>query len=165
MAADVDIVERNSSNGTITIKTSLTIRMKNADDSAPDSADPMVIPGAGSDFSFTKWLQLRIGATAPSDKINNFNFYTDGVNDFGVGVNLWAKSAAAFSAPSEPITSSGYGTAHALTVGAPMTLSSTDFSGTSSNVGSLAVLLMEVSATATVGALSTETITFSYDEI
>ena len=164
MAATV-IINEWTSTATQTDKTSGTVRMKNANDPTVDSNDPLVIPTSGSDFSYTKWLQLRITGTPPSDKINNLQFYTDGANGFGTGVNLWAKSAAAFSTPSEPTTSSGYANAFGLTVGGALALSSSDFSGSGTNIGSFVTLLMEVSATATVGALTAETVTFSYDEI
>lgn len=165
MAATVDIVECNVTISGTTSKGSGTVRMKNADDSTVDSNDPLVIPAAGSDFSYTKWLRLRIGDTGASDKINNIKFYTDGASGFGTGVGLWAKSAAAFSAPSEPATSSGYSDAFGYTSGGALALSGADFSGTNTQIGSFLVLLMEVSATATAGALSGETGTFSYDEI
>lgn len=165
MAASVIIAEKIGATGSINDKTSLTIRMKNADNASADSENALVIPAAGQEFSFTKWLRLQITGTPPSDKINNIKFYTDGSSGFGTGVGLWAKSAAAFSAPSEPTTSSGYVDAFGLTSAAPLALSSTDFSGSGTEIGSHVVLLMEVSATATVGALTAETITFSYDEI
>ncbi len=167
MAATVDIYERNGGGAlaSSTAKTSGTIRFKNADNSVVDSVNPMVIPAAGSDWSFEKWLQLRITGTRPTDNISNLKFYTDGVNGFGTGIQVWARSATAFSTPAEPTTSTGLVTAFALTVGGALGLAGGPFSGTSTFVGSMAVLVMEVASTATIGALTPETITFSYDEI
>lgn len=165
MAATVTIVEKTGAPGTETDKTSGTVRFKNADDATVDSNDPLVIPTSGSDFSYEKWLRLKIGATGPSDKINNLKFYTDGASGFGTGVGLWAKTVASYSTPAEPATSSGYTGAFTYTAGGALALSSTDFSATSTQIGSHLVLLMEVSSTATAGALSAETGTFSYDEI
>jgi hypothetical protein len=165
MAADVTIVEKNGAPGTPTDKTSGTVRFKNADDATVDSNNPMVIPTSGADFSYEKWLRLKIGNTAPSDKINNLKFYTDGVSGFGTGISLWAKTVAAYSTPATTTTSTNYTDAFSYTVGGALALSSTDFSATNTEIGSHLVMLMEVSSTATAGALSAETGTFSYDEI
>jgi len=167
MAADVEILEKIGAGGSANDKTAGTIRMKNADDALVDSNNPMVIPVAGSDFSFTKWLRLAIatGGNAPSDNISNIRAYFDGANGFGTGVSLWAKSEAAMSAPTEPATSSGYTDAFGFTSAAPMSLAGGPYSGSGTEMASHFVLLMEVSLTATVGALTAETLTFAYDEI
>lgn len=165
MAASVTIVERTQAGGSETDKTSGQIRFKNADDTTVDSNNPMVIPTAGADWSFEKWLRLNLGATAPSDKIDNINFYSDGANGFGTGVNVWARSISAFSTPAELTTSTGLVDLFGLTSAAPLSISSGTFSSTGTHMGSHVVLAMEVSFEATVGALTAETITFSYDEI
>ena len=168
MAATVDIVERNGSTGTATTKTSGTVRFKNADDAAVDSNDPLVIPGAGADWSYEKWLRLQIGGTGPSDKIDNVQFYTNG-DSYGAAsnVSVWARSSSGFSTPAELTTSTGLTNAFSYTSGASLDLNSvtSPVSGTSTYVGSHVVLSMEVSLSATVGALTGKTITFSYDEI
>jgi len=168
MAATVNIFERNGSGviGSSTAKDSGTVRFKNADDSNVDSNNPLVIPaGAVSDFSFEKWLCLRIGATRPADNISNIRFYTDGTNGFGTGILVWARSAAAFSSPAEITTSTGLTNAFTYTAGGALALAGGPFSGTSTFVGSHVVLSMEVVNTATIGALTPETVTFLYDEI
>ena len=72
MVATVNIIERNGSGSTWTAKDSGTVRFKNANDNQVDAANPLVIPpGATNDWSFEKWLWLRIGATPPSDNISN----------------------------------------------------------------------------------------------
>ena len=60
MAATVQIVEKNGAGGTQTDKTSGTIRFKNADNSTVDTSNPMVKPGAGTDYSFEKWLRFNV---------------------------------------------------------------------------------------------------------
>ncbi len=165
MAASVEIIERIGATGSENDKTSGVIRFKNADNALVDSGDPMVIPAAGADWSFEKWLRLNLTATRPSDKIDNINFYTDGANGFGTGISVWGRSISAFSTPAELTTSTGLTDAFTWTSAAPLAISSGTFSTTGTHMGSHVVLAMEVSLEATVGALSTEPITFSYDEI
>lgn len=166
MAATVDIVERNGAGATWTAKTAGTVRFKNANDSNIDTSNPMVIPsGAVDDWSFEKWLQLRIQGTRPSDNISNAKFYTDGAIGFGTGISVWARSANAFSVPAELTTMTGLVSAETFTSGSPLSLAGGPFSGTSSFVFSNVVLTLQVTSAATVGALTPETITFSYDEI
>lgn len=165
MAATVDIVEKNGAGATATTKTSSTVRFKNADNATVDSANPMVIPTSGTDFSYEKWLRLKIGATPPADKINNIKFYTDGSNGFGIGVSIYGRSAASYSTPAEVTTTTGLTEIWGWTAAAALALSSTDFSGSATEIGSHVVLTMTVASTATVGALTAETVTFTYDEI
>lgn len=163
MVATVQIVEKNGAGGTATDKTSGTIRFKNADNATVDNNNPMVIPGAGSDFSFEKWLRLNV-TVAPSVQISNAKFYTDGANGLGTGVSLWAKAVASYATPTEPANSSGYTNGFSYTSGSALSLGAGPFTGTGEK-GDHAVLLMEVANTATQGQTPSETITFSYDEI
>lgn len=166
MAATVDIIEKNGSTGNATIKTSGTVRFKNADDANVDTNNPLVIPSAGQfDFSYEKWLRLKIGATPPSDRISNIRFYTDGTSGLGTGVDVFGRSAAAFSTPAEVTTTTGLTNIFTWTVGGALVLSSTNFSGSGTEIGSHVVLTMRIADTATVGAMTAETVTFSYDEI
>jgi hypothetical protein len=165
MPATVTIGEKNGAGATYTDKTSGTIRFKNADNVTVDTADPMVIPGAGSDYSFDKWLRLRIGAVAPSVQITNLKFYTDGGNGLGTGVLLWAKAVAAYATPTQPANTSGYTNAFTYTSGSSLALGSGPYSATNTEIGDHAVLMLEVQSTATQGQTPTETLTFSYDEI
>ena len=85
MAATVQIVEKNGTAGTNTQKDSGTVRFKNADNATVDTVNPMVIPTAGVDYSFEKWLRLKV-TVGPSSYIENLTFYTDGANGFGESV-------------------------------------------------------------------------------
>ena len=163
MVATVQIVEKNGAGGTATDKTSGTIRMKNADNATVDNNNPMVIPGAGSDYSFEKWLRLNV-TVAPSVQLSNIRFYTDGSNGMGTGVLLWAKAVASYATPAEATSTSGYTNAFSYTSGSPLSLGAGPFTGTGEK-GDHAVLMQEVQSTATQGQTPSETITFSYDEI
>ncbi len=165
MPATVTIVEKNGAGGTTTDKTSGTIRFKNADNSTVDTGNPMVIPGSGSDFSFEKWLRLRIGATGPSVQITNVRFYTDGANGLGTGVLLWAKAVSSYATPAEATATTGYTNAFTYTSGSPLVLGAGPYSSINTEIGDHAVLMLEVQSTATQGQTPTETLTFSYDEI
>lgn len=163
MVATVQIIEKNGAGGTATDKTSGTIRMKNADDANVDTNNPMVIPGSGSDFSFEKWLRLKI-TVAPSVQITNLKFYTDGSNGMGTGVKLWAKNVTSYSTPAEATSTTGYTDAFTYTSGAALSLGAGPYSSTG-EIGDHVVLMNEVQSTATQGQTPSETLTFSYDEI
>lgn len=162
MAATVLIREKNGAGETATDKTSGTIRMKNADDATVDTNNPMVVPPSGSDWSFQKFLRLNLGGTFT--QITNLKFYTDGASGFGTGVSLWAKAVGAYSTPAEETASAGYADAFSYTSGSPLSLGAGPYTG-AGDAGSYLQLAMEVASTATNGALSAETMTFSWDEI
>ena len=100
MAATVQIVEKNGTAGTNTQKDSGTVRFKNADNATVDTVNPMVIPTAGVDYSFEKWLSLKV-TVGPSSYLENLKFYTDGSNGFGTGVLLYAKAVTTYATPAE----------------------------------------------------------------
>lgn len=167
MVATVTIGEKNGVGGTYTDKTSGTIRMKNADNATVDSANAMLIPASGSDWSYEKWLRFKIGATGPAVQISNIKMYTDGGNGFGTGVSLWAKAVTAYATPAEGTSSASYENAFSYTSGLALSLDSGDgpWSAINTEFGKHAVLLLQVDSTAAQGSLTVETVTFSYDEI
>lgn len=164
MAATVTIGEKNGAGGTYTDKTSGTVRFKNADNATVDLVNPMVVPGAGSDFSFEKWLRLRIGATGPASQITNLKFYTDGSNSLGTGVLLWAKAVTAYATPAEATTTTGYTNAFSYTSGSPLSLGAGPYSAINTEIGDHCVMMAEVQSTAGPGTPS-ETLTWAFDEI
>lgn len=164
MPASITIGEKNAATPVYTDKTAGTIRFKNADNATVDLVNPMVVPGTGSDFSFDKWLRLKIGATGPASQITNLKFYTDGVNNLGAGILLWAKAVAAYATPAEATASTGYVNAFTYTSAAPLALGAGPFSTINTEIGDHAVLMCEVQSTAGPGTPS-EGLTFAYDEI
>ena len=165
MVATVTIIEKNGTTAayTATDKTNGTVRFKNADDPNVDTNNPLVIPATGYDYSFEKWLRLKV-TVAPSTQISNLKFYTDGTNNFGTDVAMYAKAVAVYATPAEATGTTGYADAFTYTSAAPLSLGTAATSGTGEK-GSHAVLMMRVGSTATQGALTAETVTFSYDEI
>lgn len=162
MVAVVLIQEKNSAGETPSDKTSSTIRMKNADDALIDSNNPMVVPGAGSDWSFQKFLRLNFTGTFTN--VSNLVYYTDGSNDFGTGVLLWAQATPTYTTPAKETANTGYLDAFGYTSGAPLSLGAGPFT-TPGDLGDYTKMAMEVQSTATQGALTAESQTWRWDEV
>lgn len=162
MAATVTIVEKNGAGGTQTDKTGGTIRFKNADNSTVDLNNPMVKPASGSDFSFEKWLRANVAGTYT--QITNLKVYTDGSSGLGTGVNVWGKTVASYATPVEATATTGYENVFTWTSGAPKSLGVGPFTGTGEK-GDHAVLMCEVTDTASGGLTASETLTMAWDEI
>lgn len=62
-----------------------SLQMRTDDTAVVDTAAPIVIPAAGTNYSFVKSSYLYVD-TAPSLQINNVEFYTDGANGLGTGI-------------------------------------------------------------------------------
>lgn len=162
MAATVTIVEKNGAGGTPTDKTSGTVRFKNADNSTVDLLNPMVKPGAGSDWSFEKWLRLNFAGSYT--QATNLRCYSDGSSGLGAGINVWAKAVATYATPAEGTASTGYANLFTYTSGAPLSLGAGPVTGVGEK-GDHLVMLCEVTSSAAGGLTPSETITFAWDEI
>lgn len=163
MAASVQIIEKNGAGGTPTDKTGGTIRFKNADNSTVDLVNPMVKPGAGSDFSFEKWLRLNV-AGGSYTQITNVKMYTDGSSGLGTGVNVWAKAVGSYATPAEATATTGYANAFTYTSGSALSLGAGPFTSTGEK-GDHCVMMCEVTSAASGGLTPSETVTFAWDEI
>jgi len=163
MAATVQIVEKNGAGGTTTDKTGGTVRFKNADNSTVDLNNPMVKPGAGSDWSFEKWLRMNVTGGTYS-QITNVGLYSDGSSGLGAGINIWAKAVTAYATPAEGTASTGYANLFTYVTGARLSLGAGPFTSTGEK-GDHAVLLAEVTSSASGGLTPSETITLAWDEI
>jgi len=162
MVAIVIINEKNGAGENATDKTSGTYRFKTADDATVDSNNPIGVPGAGSSWSFQKFLRLNFTGTFTN--VSNLRYYTDGSNGFGTGVLLWAQAVAVFATPVLETGSAGYLDAFSYTSGAPLSLGAGPFTGAGDN-GLYLQEAMEVQSTATQGALPAEVMTWVWDEI
>ena len=163
MAATVQIVEKNGAGGTQTDKTSGTIRFKNADNSTVDTGNPMVKPGAGTDYSFEKWLRLNVTGGTYTE-ITNIKAYCDGSVSFGTGVDVYAKAVASYATPAEATGTGGYANISTYTSGAPLSLGAGPYSSTGEK-GDHLVMMMAVGTSASGGVTPTETLTIGWDEI
>lgn len=162
MAATVTIVEKNGAGGTQTDKTSGSIRLKKADNATVDLNNPLVKPSSGSDWSFQKWLALNFAGSYT--QATNGQFYTDGANGLGTGVNLWAKAVTSYATPAQETASTGYADAFTYTSGSPLSLGAGPVTGTGEKFDHV-VLAAEVTSSASGGLTASETITFAWDEI
>lgn len=163
MAATVQIVEKNGAGGTTTDKTAGTIRFKNADNSTVDLNNPMVKPGAGTDYSFEKWLRFNVSGGTYS-QITNVRAYSDGANGLGTGVGLYAKAVTAYATPAEATATTGYTDFFTYTSGSPLTLGAGPYTSTGEKADHL-VMICTVASTASGGLTASETITLAWDEI
>jgi len=163
MVATVLIREKNGAGETATDKTSGTIRFKNADDSAVDLNNPLVRPPSGTEYSFEKWLRVKLDAP-PSDRISNINFYMDGSKTWSAGIALYVKTTASYATPAEATAVTGYVDAFTYNSGSPLAVGASNYSATG-DVGSYLVMVMTVDNTVVPGVLTGETMTISYDEI
>lgn len=163
MAATVQIIEKNGAGGTPTDKTSGQIRFKNADNATVDTANPMVKPGAGTDYSFEKWLRLNVTGGTYTE-ITNIKAYMDGANGLGTGVTLYAKAVASYATPAEATGTAGYTDAFTYTSGSPLSLGAGPYTSTGEK-GDHLVMMLAVGTSASGGITSSEVLTFSYDEI
>ena len=163
MAATVTIVEKNGAGATETDKTSGTIRFKNADNATVDFNNPMVKPTSGTDFSFEKWLQMKVTGGSYS-QITNLVAYSDGANGLGTGVAAYAKAVTTFATPAEATATTGYTDFFTYTSGSPLTLGAGPFTSTGLK-GDHLVMIATVGTTASGGLTPSETLTLAYDEI
>lgn len=175
MAATVIINEKNGAGETATDKTSLTVRFKNADNATVDTADPLVIPTANTEYSFEKFLRLQF-TVAPDTEITNMEFFMDGAKGWAAGVKLWGRDLAAYTTPAVPTetldppqipvggTPVAATDAFTWTSGAPLDIGAGPFTGTGDK-GDYVDLVLEVEIGETQGTLATETATFRFDEI
>lgn len=167
MAATVLIREKNTVSETNTDKTSGTVRFKNADNATVDLVNPMVLPGAGSDFSFQKFLRLD-ASVAAAGNITSPVFYCDGAQS-NTGITMYAKTTnlAAFATPVEETATTGYTDAFTYTSGSPKALDAVNagpFTGTG-DFGDYLKLMLAVGTTATApGTITSETMTFAWNE-
>jgi hypothetical protein len=182
MAANVYIREWNGSSGSQvgTVKNSTTIRFKNADNATVDLNGPLIVPttAGGAEHSFEKWVRLQWSSGAAT-QLSDHAFYTDGTNNYGAGVLLWAGittgyGAAEYITPQVPDETkqpawggtSGNVMVDAFTYKSTASLAlSTNTYTSSGEMGKHLILCMELSTAATQGVLSAETGTWSWSEI
>ena len=163
MAATVQIIEKNGAGGTGTDKTSGTIRFKNADDATVNTSNPMVKPGAGTDYSYEKWIRFNVTGGTYTE-ITNIKAYCDGSVSFGTGVTVYAKAVTAYSTPAEATGTGGYADISTYTSGSPLTLGAGPYTSTGEKADHL-VMMMAVGTSASGGLTPTETLTIAWDEI
>jgi len=144
--------------------------------STGDTTYPIAIPDAGSNYSYAVSTRLSVSANTGSNTIDNIKWYTDGAAGFGTGVTCKVAAGNTYdqaegvegTSGTELTTGNNTGLAaspsdaFAYTSGSALSLTGST-TGTG-DVGQFAVWQIAVGTTAGVGATSSETFTFSYDE-
>lgn len=163
------------------------IRFKTADDATIDTANPIPVPAAGTNYSF--WKQMYLFCADPDgNTIDNVKFYSDGAIGFGTGITLMvgdetptknSGSDAGYEvATGTPGTTgnemvaahaglTGSTDAASLTSGSPLTVSISEAGSVinlASETSDYVILQVNVATTASAGLTSSETLTFQYDE-
>lgn len=163
------------------------IRFKTADDATIDTNNPIPIPGSGTKYSYWKQIYMYC-STAPSTKVDNVKFYTDG-GGFGTGITVKVgtecptktdTSSAGYEVATgtpgdtgnEMVAShadlTGSADAFSFTSASPKAVSISEASSQIDAIGETTnylVFQMEVISTASPGDLADETWTYKYDEV
>lgn len=168
MAATIQIHELTTDATTGVDKTSGTVRFKLANNTTVDASDPMVVPGAGSDHSYTKKLRAYMEAP-PDTQISDMAWYSDGSNGFGTGVTCTAKNLGTTFGTQNDSDHSGTDF-FTYTSGSPLDGDGTDTGpfvpgDDDSYIGDIVEFQLHVASTASNGSLTPETVTLSWVEI
>lgn len=171
MAATIQIHELTTNADTGVDKTAGIVRFKSVastTSTAVDANDPLVIPAAGTNYSYVKKLRAYMEAP-PSVNVGNLRWYTDGSNGW-TGVGVTAKNIGTTFGTHYTTAMSGGIDLFGYTSGSPLDGDGTDagpFVPADDNtyIGDIIELQMTVGSTATSGDLSNETLTLAWDEI
>lgn len=160
-----------------------TLRFKDADDATIDAGGILVVPGAGTKYSYLKHIVILCD-NADGHSMNNVGIYTDGgvpaANvDVNIGDETPERNSGSDAGYEVSIADSEMSAQHAGITGtssyfAKTAGEGTDFDVTISEAGNVinavnetcnyVVLQMTVAAAADPGDLANETGTWSYDE-
>lgn len=162
-----------------TVLTGITnYRFKNADNNDQDTANPMVIPASGTNFSFLKSLYIH-ATVAPDNDIDNVDTYGPAsTGDFGThGVQLHIANQDITHAQYAQATSTSYMTNHAnitsatdylatYTTASARTITDLNIGAATGIITDITVFQVRIPAAATVGTIAalTNAITFRFDE-
>ncbi len=168
MAATIQIHEMSALDAGAD-KTSGTVRFKDADNATVDTNNPLVIPAAGSIYSYTKKLRPYMEAP-PNTQVNNLRWYSDGSSAWGAEIGVTCKNLGVTWGANYKTQMAGGADLFGKTSGSPLDGDGTDAgpfvpADDNSYVGDLIELQMSVTSAATQGALSAESVTLAYDEI
>lgn len=167
MPATVSIKELNGS-GAGSANTVTNVRFCTADSYNPGSSNTLLKPAAGTNRSYLKTTYLNAD-TSPTGVINNVKWYTDGTIGW-TGCTLYAGTTDTYTEATGTPSVTGDDSAVATTAASTYTSASPlSVTGSISNpstgkITDYVILQLDISTSATTGTLSTETITWKYDE-
>ncbi len=178
MAATVLIRRLTGAGPTATDITGANTRASTSDAPTPGTADPIPIPGAGTNYSYT--VSTRLDATVtPAGTIDNLRWYTDAANGFGTGVTCTGETSTAYEQAAGTQGTTGEllndtnmtnldetvgADVFSFTSGAPNTVAGSIANPTTGQFGSLMLYQIAVGTSAGPGTTPTETFTWVYDE-
>lgn len=166
MAATVSVKQANSTGPTATTITN--VRFNTDDTVNPGTTNPLVKPAASVNRSYWKTVYLNAD-TSPSGTINNVKIYCDGSIGW-TGCTLYLGSTGTYSQATGSAGTSGDDSTVATaniqnyTSGAPKSLTGSISNPSTGRISDYVVMQVDVSTSAVAGTLSTETVTFQYDE-
>lgn len=178
MAATVLIRRWTGASGSPTLSDITSVNTRaNALDShtTADTANSVLIPAAGSNYSF--WVCTRLDVTAiTGGTVNNIKWYTDGVNNFGTGVTALGNTATTYvqatgttGTTGTVLNTTNYSTVttpvdpFTFTSGSPKSVTGST-SAVSNSFADFFVYQLVVGTTAASGASAQETFTWQYDD-
>lgn len=128
------------------------------------AANPISIPGSGSNYSYEKYLKLAVDV-APANAVTNFKIWSaqGGIGGAGTGLTVNAAGAVATYTQGVPTASAIATTAIPTSQGSALTWDASSYS-TLGNVTKYAVLQLKVDSTAAAGNIVQIVGSFSYDE-
>jgi len=158
------------------------LRFNAEDTNDQDLASPIVIPGAGTEYSYIKHLFLKC-TTAPDTQVDNVKLYSDTALGWGTGVTVFigdgvqtknSGSSAGYDVADaqEVITNHTHVAAKtdlfSFSLGTPRNMTISEAGAIIDAINETtdyAVLSLEVASTAVAGTKAAETITWQYDEV
>lgn len=171
--AYITILEKNGPSEVATDKTTANIVYKGIDSQEDNSANPIIRPSTGQEYSYEKWIRLQVDGAFFA--ILNLRAYTDAANGLGTGVNLWWGTSSSYRAPIIPdkgfdppqLNGLPMTNAFSFTSSAPLSLGAgpIESTGLPQEIGLYLVSVLEVEPLATAGTTPLETITFAWDEV
>lgn len=166
MAATVVVKQSTGAGPTNTTITNLRF---NTDDTAnPGTTNPMVKPSAGTNRSFFKTVYLNAD-TSPTGTINNVKFYCDGTIGW-TGCTLYVGTTGSYTQATGTDGTTGDDSSVAtadiesFTSGTPKSVTGSIDNPSTGKITDYVVMQVDLTTSATAGTLSTETLTFQYDE-
>ena len=165
-AATVVIQECNGSGPTCTTVTA--VRFCTTDAYNPTTTYPMVKPSSGSNYSYKK-STILYASTSPAGTINNIKWYTDGANSFGTGVTCSAKTVASYTQATGTEGTSGNqmtsgSDCFGYTSSAPLSVTGTISNPSTGKISGYVDFQAVLSTSVTSGTITSETISWKYDE-
>jgi len=166
MAATVEIHEM-SALATGVDKTGSTVRFKDADNATLDTLNVLIIPAAGSIYSYSKMLRPYV-EDAPTVQITNLRWYVDAACGWDAGCTAQATNCGVTWAANIKTAIAGSAALWTYVVAAPLDGDATDtgpFTVTDTYSGDLIRLQVTVASTALQGIQPAETLTLAFDEV